>query len=90
MYPDWVRSIRDQCTAAGVPFFFKQWGEWAPVYDEAGMLRSEGFGKADGAYLGQRRWVYFEAGECHGDVFKLGKQKAGRTLDGRTWDEMPK
>lgn len=26
MDPDWVRSIRDQCVAAGVPFFFKQWG----------------------------------------------------------------
>jgi protein gp37 len=26
MHPDWVRSIRDQCVAAGVPFFFKQWG----------------------------------------------------------------
>jgi protein gp37 len=24
--PDWVKSIRDQCKAAGVPFFFKQWG----------------------------------------------------------------
>lgn len=30
MHPNWVRSIRDQCQAAGVPFFFKQWGEWAP------------------------------------------------------------
>jgi len=28
-HPDWIRSIRDQCAAAGVPFFFKQWGEWA-------------------------------------------------------------
>ena len=26
MHPDWVRSIRDQCRASGVPFFFKQWG----------------------------------------------------------------
>lgn len=26
MHPDWVRSLRDQCVAAGVPFFFKQWG----------------------------------------------------------------
>ena len=26
----WARSLRDQCTDAGVPFFFKQWGEWAP------------------------------------------------------------
>ncbi len=28
MHPDWARSLRDQCVAAGVPFFFKQWGEW--------------------------------------------------------------
>jgi protein gp37 len=26
IHPDWVRSLRDQCAAAGVPFFFKQWG----------------------------------------------------------------
>ena len=26
MHPDWARSLRDQCAAAGVPFFFKQWG----------------------------------------------------------------
>jgi protein gp37 len=26
MDPAWVRDIRDQCTTAGVPFFFKQWG----------------------------------------------------------------
>lgn len=37
MHPDWARSIRDQCQAAGVPFLFKQWGEWAPIsqIDEA-------------------------------------------------------
>jgi len=28
MHPDWARTLRDQCQAAGVPFFFKQWGEW--------------------------------------------------------------
>jgi protein gp37 len=28
--PDWLRALRDRCTAAGVPFFFKRWGEWAP------------------------------------------------------------
>jgi protein gp37 len=31
MHPDWVRSLRDQCKEAGVPFFFKQWGEWCYV-----------------------------------------------------------
>ena len=31
MAPEWVREIRDQCTAAGVPFFFKQWGGFRPT-----------------------------------------------------------
>ena len=30
MHPDWVRSVRDQCHAAGVPFFFKGWGKHVP------------------------------------------------------------
>jgi protein gp37 len=29
-HPDWARSLRDQCAAAGVPFFWKQWGDWLP------------------------------------------------------------
>ena len=33
MNPDWARSLRDQCESSGVPFFFKQWGEWAPHGD---------------------------------------------------------
>lgn len=38
MNPDWARSLRDQCAAAGVPFLFKQWGEYAPNWynDDAG------------------------------------------------------
>jgi protein gp37 len=31
MHPDWLRSIRDQCTAKNIPFFFKQWGEFLPL-----------------------------------------------------------
>lgn len=30
MHPQWARAVRDQCVTAGVPFLFKQWGEWAP------------------------------------------------------------
>lgn len=40
--PEWVRSIRDQCVAAGVPFFFKQWGGFRP--------------KANGRELDGREW----------------------------------
>ncbi|MCP1289861.1 phage Gp37/Gp68 family protein [Chromobacterium sp. S0633] len=38
MLPEWARALRDQCAAAGAPFLFKQWGEWAP-YDRS---RTEG------------------------------------------------
>ena len=31
MHPDWARALRDQCAAAGVPLFFKQWGEFRPA-----------------------------------------------------------
>jgi len=31
MHPDWARGARDECAVAQVPFFFKQWGEWAPL-----------------------------------------------------------
>ena len=30
MHAAWVRDLRDQCAAAGVPFFFKQWGGRTP------------------------------------------------------------
>ena len=36
MHIDWPRGLRDQCAAAGVPFLFKQWGEWAP-YDRGAV-----------------------------------------------------
>ena len=38
MHPDWVRTLRDHCVVAGVPFFFKQWGEW----ESLNGLRSRG------------------------------------------------
>jgi protein gp37 len=40
MQADWARSLRDQCVAAGVPFFFKQWGEYLPPMTDGGLDRS--------------------------------------------------
>ena len=49
MKPSWVRFIRRQCIAAGVPFFFKQWGE----HDEQGNRVGK---KKAGALLDDREW----------------------------------
>lgn len=37
MKAEWVESIKQQCQAANVPFFFKQWGMWG----EDGVRRSK-------------------------------------------------
>lgn len=52
MDPAWARSIRDQCVAAGVPFFFKQWGQWMP---RGNQMRSVGK-YAAGRVLDGRTW----------------------------------
>lgn len=41
MHPDWARSLRDQCEAAGTAYFFKQWGEWVPFATTAFPFTSE-------------------------------------------------
>lgn len=95
MHPDWARSLRDQCTAAGVPFFFKQWGQWGPLEhsdaaDEAGWQgrRDWMILSADGDLdIPDYRWPDEAAGETA--VVRLGKARAGRSLDGREWSEMP-
>jgi protein gp37 len=45
MNPDWARSLRDQCQAAGVSFFFKQWGEWAWAFSADGRPSMSHVGK---------------------------------------------
>jgi protein gp37 len=47
VHPDWIRGLRDQCKASGVPFFFKQWGEYAPVSGQ--IISSAGVQPFDGA-----------------------------------------
>ncbi|WP_323009503.1 phage Gp37/Gp68 family protein [Paracoccus sp. (in: a-proteobacteria)] len=89
MHPDWARSLRDQCHAAGVAFHFKQWGEWGPrraAYQQDLLdARKSLIVKPDGGITsglmayGPDAWV----------LDKVGKKAAGRLLDGRTWDEMP-
>lgn len=59
-HPDWPRSIRDQCAAAGVPFFWKQWGEYAEpeiVSEDRMMLGLKRVGKKlAGRTLDGRTW----------------------------------
>ena len=75
MSPDWARRLRDQCSAAGVPFLFKQWGEWIPMLGQAEgiCVRSKKVTTQDGWVMG---WA--------------GKKSSGRLLDGVEHIEFPK
>ena len=87
MWPGWAQSLRDQCVRAGVPFFFKQWGEWAPGSIGAGRMFDEDPYRYVGAYITTPPWDEDLPGRQF--MKRVGKKTAGRELDGRTWDEYP-
>jgi len=77
VHPDWVRNLRDQCQASGVPFFFKQWGEYIHASQTPDNMTNY-----DPEYFYDREWPPGFA--------RVGKKIAGRLLDGCEWNEMPK
>ena len=103
MHPDWARSIRDQCAAAGVPFHFKQWGEWGPsatqLYahsESAGTLKTMRISAStDRSMNGQTVHHAYPAsvaadGMINGwTMWRTGKARAGRLLDGIEHNGLP-
>lgn len=101
MHPDWARSLRDQCQAAGVAYFFKQWGAWMPWQPgSAPMWNAQNGTSEDGHVLFPENmdnapdWDdglnHYEPGFTYHCAFqKVGKARAGRLLDGREWNEVP-
>jgi protein gp37 len=102
-HPDWFRSLRDQCQAAGVPFVFKQHGEYrefahGPDHQEI-VVGSEEAARCI-AQAKAPKWITIDGRmfssqeEIPADtparlVERISKKAAGRLLDGRTWDEFP-
>lgn len=80
-HPEWARSLRDQCQAAGVAFHFKQWGEYVP-----GDHDSVKFGDDHKTTL---PWHSPDFGNDLTPMVRVGKSRAGRLLDGREWNEVP-
>lgn len=101
MHPEWARSLRDQCTAGGIAYFLKQWGEWAPrgrlvdgeplPVDNARTLILNASGNMRGRAAGSlanHLGTFSDGSHCE-VMERVGKKAAGRELDGRTWDQFP-
>jgi protein gp37 len=93
MHPAWAQSLRDQCTAARVPFFFKQWGHFTPRDRSPGMPgyievtgRDPDVAWPDGT-IGSG--CMDRNGGYGWPLDPVGKKAAGRLLDGREWNEFP-
>jgi protein gp37 len=85
VHPDDALAIARQCWANDIPFFWKQWGEWAPAYEldhnpqaqamcAMGKVQAHDFGRGEGG----RRFSYL-----------VGVDMAGNTFDGRKCNAMP-
>lgn len=92
MHPGWVRSLRDQCAAAGVPFFFKQWGMWRP-----GMTLASGERGRFAIHWPGNGFTFFDESPRQFGRFGhdasmtfVGKTAAGRLLDGIEHNGFPK
>lgn len=83
MHPDWARSLRDQCMAAGVPFLFKQWGEWYSIKYAGPNARITSI-KIEGKEF--HRWHDWNDGNF---ALPLGKKQTGRSLDDVEHNQFP-
>jgi hypothetical protein len=104
LHPDWLRSIRDQCAAAGVPWRFEGWGEWCPgvgnfdetVYLENGGRWRPGWDHDWDDQSKAKLWSTHPCGvpgmeDCHSAIVsvRVGACRSGRTLEGRPHDDLP-
>lgn len=88
MNPAWARYLRNQCAGSHVPFLFKQWGEWVPLrnvetqplnVDRMGWWIPEGFAPHQVGAIHQGQPL----------MYRTGKARAGRLLDGQQHDGFP-
>lgn len=82
MHPDWVRSVRDQCEAAGVPFFLKSMGEWGFLPKTVISATPVPNKTPPWGWYSIQPWP-------DGWSVRVGKKNVGRLLDGLTHDDLP-
>lgn len=96
-HPDWHRAARDFSARNGIPYFFKQWGEWAPVprrNDLPGRPRMVRAGDRFVAPNGSSH-TFGQDLSCPREdrgvpMRRTGKKAAGRLLDGREHNDVPR
>jgi hypothetical protein len=97
-HPDWFRSLRDQCAAADVPYFFKQFGDWGEMralepghrLDAWDDKRTRYVHPIDGRTQSHGDWNAHDHLEGWAVMQRVGKGRTGRFLDGVEHNGYPK
>lgn len=87
MHPDIPRKVRDDCEAAAVPFFFKQWGEYVDARNYHGPIALAESHVPISFLVEHSAADHSEISRL--PVYRVGKHNAGRLLDGVLHDEFP-
>lgn len=82
-HPDWHRATRDFCEARAIAYLFKQWGEFSPIDVREGPDHVD-------AWLDDMAVYRIDHGIRRAYMRLVGKKAAGRLLDGREWNELPR
>ncbi|WP_256013174.1 phage Gp37/Gp68 family protein [Desertivirga xinjiangensis] len=85
VHPDWIRSIKDQCETAGVPFFFKQWGEYLPL----SQWQGENINTFAGFEVFKHQRFFAEGKGKDVNFYRTGKKVSGSLLDGVEYKQFP-
>lgn len=95
-HPEWFAQLRNQCKEAGVPFLFKQWGEWMPEAAMNHAQRMRDCGQFESLLVkldGTTHWIDADDHPQHDAsdlrMVKVGKAAAGRLLDGGEHNGFP-
>lgn len=92
-HPDWHREARDFAATNGIPYLFKQWGEWTPGENVPATIT----GRRPSAHWWNDEWLVGstkmddpeDGWDDEPDAYRIGKRAAGRFLDGVVHNGMP-
>jgi protein gp37 len=90
--PNWVRFLETQARLNGVPFHFKQWGEWRPALPGEEISTHNGKARKPPLFIDCNGHVHCcqeAAGPNAVPMVMVGKKKAGRLLEGQLYDAIP-
>ncbi len=92
MHPFWIDKIYNQCKNDGIPFFFKQWGEYRYSNNKDSAPAKNWKWVSESGHIEKSTLTepFEKEKEHHALMIKVGRKQAGNLLDGEVYQQYPK